>query len=302
VSLCERAVVYFERTHPELARLPLSESNVRRQWYSPLLHALLQASDAHFQAAGGLGKTKTTAAVDSASGSGASSGPGRGSAASAAVSTQRALSLLSQALLFVETRVYPDPAHPYLLRTLHSLAVLSHARLGDPIQSEGLLRAVKGRLEHALSGGGAHLHATSDASRFLAYVDALSEQVSLLARLEWNKASRAPEARALLFRSLVPLVQRDPAARQLLHRLDVESGDTKRVVSASLPLGPSAEDRTKLAALQSPDGLTPGLGQSTGEPQGKELLPLRPADPARLPLPEWLADKLQVGSGVSGGR
>jgi hypothetical protein len=296
VSLCERAVVYFERTHPELSRLPLSESNVRRQWYSPLLHALLQASDAHFQAAGGLGKTKATAAVDSGSGS------GRGSAASAAVSTQRALSLLSQALRFVETRVSSDPAHPYLLRTLHSLAVLSHARLGDPIQSEGLLRAVTGRLEHALSGGGPHLHATSDASRFLAYVDALSEQVSLLARLEWNKASRAPEARALLFRSLVPLVQRDPSARQLLHRLDVEAKDTARVVNASLPLGPSAEDRAKLAALRSPDDLTPALAQPTGEPPGKELLPLRPADPSRLPLPEWMADKLQVGSGVSAGR
>jgi len=257
IALAERAVAYFDVAHHELARLPLNESNVRRQWYSPLVYALLQASEAQSAGAG----------------------------SSVSPSTQRALALLSQALRFVESSVSSDPSHPYLLRVLSSLAVLSHARLSDPIQSEGLLRTVIQRMEASLSGGGTQVQASADAQRFLALVDALSEQAALLARLEWNATSRAPEARAIWFR-IVAIIRRDKDAKAMLQRAEAQ-GDTKRALQ--LPLDNTDEDRNKLAALTVSDLL----------PDPAAALPLRTSPPVPL-LPEWLADKLRVGSGVGG--
>lgn len=292
LSMLERAVYYFQTQHPELARLPLGETNLRRQWYSPLVHALLLASEAMADPA-----ASATAANAAAAGSSGPSG----------VSSERSLSLLSQCLSYVETHISSDGGHTYLLRTLLALGVVSYVRLADAIQSEGLFRAVTARLEGLLAGaatssssgsGSAALQGgTADAQRLSLYVDALAEYVFLLSKLEWNKSSRAPEARALLHARLIVPAQRDPALRALLAQL---LPDARRCID--IPLG----DAVALAALRSPADVGDAM----------LALPLRPAVPAPdtdsasaggcgacprrvLPLPEWLVDKLQVGSGVN---
>ena len=319
-SLFDRAIVYF-LSHPELHRLPLSDSNLRRAWYSPLVHAYLLASEEELNSV-------LDSATPPTADAGASSVPADASPAAAdapaptAPAPPRSLFHLGASLRFIEGSLSSSPFDSYLLRTLAALAAANYRAptstqgFGDAIQAEGLFRAVVGRCEsmltsaHAASAAAASaggvVSPSLNAPLFSFYLPVVLDYLHLLSRLSWNGRSRQPESRALFLSKLVVPLQRDPRARDSVELMwdtlprQLSSGSAKEWMQRIMQIRSVDEVTEEMLELplRALPSLAPPAPAAASAPASASLTPSRVPPMPQHPLPEWLVEKLQVGSGV----
>lgn len=321
-SLFDRAISYF-LSHPELHRLPLSDSNLRRAWYSPLVHAYLLASEEELSSVIGSAAPAATGSNAEAAAAPASGDASPDAPASTPPAPPRSLFHLGASLRFIEGSLSSSPFDLYLLRTLAALAAANYRAptstqgFGDAIQAEGLFRAVVGRCESMLtsssssSAASAAVSPSLNAPLYAFYLPVLLDYLHLLSRLSWNGRSRQPEARALYLSKIVTPLQRDAKARDIVESLWETLPRQMDCSSDSISGGGSTAKQwlQRISQIKSVDDVTDDLialplRQLPSLPAAAAAASSAPATTASVPtmpqhpLPEWLVEKLQVGSGV----
>ena len=259
------AVKYFEQ-HTELQKRSLSETNMVRDWYSPLVQAYIRAAEIQFDQVDQPSSVNTNTPTSNAASS--TSIPSSSSSPSGPSSPFRSRSdLLDACLAFVERSLTSDPSHPTLLRTLFPIA-LQAIEESEAIQAEGLLRNICARWEANME-----LHSSApilDPTALTHYLNALFEYVHLLTKLEWNKVSRRNEGRSVLGQKFLPLL-REVRVRNLIRAL-VHS--TRREL--------------QLEGNHRPNEITDQMLELNLNKQHQQM------------VPQWIIERLNVGTGTHG--